>query len=76
MGQASLPDNLEQVYAFLCDFEREHRFAPSVREIAQGCYISRSTASRYLDRLEALGWIEREINIARGIRLLKQQTAG
>lgn len=47
----------EQVYAFICDYIGQNNFAPSVRDIAQGCYLSVSAVLRHLDRLEAWGHI-------------------
>lgn len=52
---------LESVYVFLKQFIEVHGYAPNLREIAKGCYISTSTVARYLDCLEAQGRISREI---------------
>lgn len=41
--------------------------APSQREIAEGCYVSKGTVSKYLRHLETLGWIGRHPNIQRNI---------
>ncbi|CAG0994087.1 hypothetical protein ARNL5_03481 [Anaerolineae bacterium] len=47
----------EQVYAFIRDYIGQNNFAPSVRDIAKGCYLSVSAVLRHLDRLEAWGHI-------------------
>ncbi|MCU0499225.1 MAG: hypothetical protein MUF87_17870 [Anaerolineae bacterium] len=60
---------VESVYAFLKRFIDEHGYAPNLREIARGCYMSTSTVTRSLDCLEAQGRISREIGRARSIRL-------
>lgn len=66
---AHQPSVLE-VYRFVCDYMEEFNFAPTHREIAEGCLLSRGTVVRYLDRLEALGVLTREASIARSIRLM------
>ncbi len=58
------------VYKFICDYIEEFNFAPTHREIAEGCLLSRGTVVRYLDRLEAIGVLTREATIARSITLL------
>lgn len=57
------------VYHYIQQYIAEHGFAPSLRDIAEGCYIGRSTVLRHLDRLEAQGRIMRELGKARGIIL-------
>lgn len=65
--------NVQLVYEFVREFIAEHGFAPSQQQIADGCYLSRATIARYLDRLEALGYIIRQPHIARGITLVEDQ---
>jgi repressor LexA len=62
-----------QVFNFIRTYQRQHGFAPSIREISRGCYLSPSNVWRYLDRLEAWGWIRRELNKARTIVILRQE---
>lgn len=62
---------LEQVYEFIVTYIHEHATNPSLREIADACYIGRSTTYRFLDKLEAQGRIVREPGQARSIRLPK-----
>jgi len=59
----------EGVYTFIRDYIREHRIPPSIREIATGCYIGRSSVVRYLDKLEAQGRLILHPGQARGISL-------
>ena len=61
---------LQTVYDFLVAFIQEHEYAPSLREIAKGCHIGRSTTIHYLDQLEAKGCIRREEGKARSIVLV------
>ena len=60
----------EQVYAFICAYQREHGYPPTQREIAKNCYLAHSSVGYHLDRLEDEGRILREPGRARGITLL------
>ncbi len=73
MKQQSEQPLLEQVYDFVSSYIREHSNSPSLREIADACYIGRSTTYRFLDKLEAQGRIMRELGQARNIRLPKSE---
>ena len=59
------------VYEFIRDYIEEFNFAPTQREIAEGCLLTRGTIVRYLDRLEALGVVTREMGKARSITLIE-----
>lgn len=59
------------VYQFLWDYQQEHGFVPTQREIAEQCFLAQSSVSRHLDKLAKWGWLIREEGLARGIRLLK-----
>lgn len=67
-------DMLRRIYEFLDDFDADRGFCPSHREIADACFISRSSVTRYLDLLEARGLLEREPGTARGIRIVRDET--
>lgn len=73
MKQPSQEPLLEQVYAFIVAYIYENTNSPSLREIADACYIGRSTTYRFLDKLEAQGRIVREEGQARNIRLPKPE---
>ena len=60
----------QSIYDFIEDHIQTQAVAPSQREIAENCYISKGNVIRHLDRLEKLGWITREEGKARSIRLL------
>jgi repressor LexA len=50
----------------------QYGYPPSIREICSRANISStSVANYYLDRLEELGYIERDRQVARGVRLIK-----
>ncbi len=59
------------VYIFLWNYNQEHGFAPTQREISEACFVAQSGVSRHLDKLVIWGWIAREDGKARGLRLLK-----
>ena len=63
-------NNTRDVYDFIRDYLEEHQgYAPSIRNIADGLYLGRSTVVRHLDKLEAWGVIQRAPNLPRSIRL-------
>lgn len=64
-----LNDQEREIYEFICQWVQNNTHPPSLREIAQGCLISRANVVRYLDRLEIHGLINREPGRARGITL-------
>jgi len=63
----------EQVYTYIQDYFKQHGFAPSLRDISEGCYMSPSNVVRYLDKLEARGRISRELRKPRSIALLDEE---
>lgn len=62
----------EIVYEFVRDFKERKGIAPSLREIATGCYLSRTTVQHHLMRLEAWGWVIVLPGTARGIVVLER----
>ena len=62
---------LEAMFTFLCKHHRRTGFPPSLREMADAFYMSPGTVMRYLDKMEAMGWITREWGKARGITILR-----
>lgn len=57
------------VYEFIRDYLRKNHYSPTLREIGRGCYASHTTILPHLARLEARGWIVREMGKARSISL-------
>jgi SOS-response transcriptional repressor LexA len=62
-------ETTEAVFAFIQQYIMDEGMAPSQREIAKACYLAPSAVLRHLDRLEAWGWIIRQPNKARSIRI-------
>ena len=58
-----------EVFFFIRDYSDTHTHPPTVREIAEGCYMSRTRVQRYIDLLDAHGYIIHEPGKARGITL-------
>lgn len=59
-----------RVYNYINDYTQEEGFCPSMREIADSCYMSRGSVTRYLDLLEAWGYISREPGLSRAITII------
>jgi repressor LexA len=65
-------ETVEQVYAFIKAYIREHTYPPTLKEIGKGCYMSRTNVTRYVDRLQGMGRLARDPKRARGITLLDE----
>jgi repressor LexA len=67
-----LSDRHKRILEYLEEYQRQNSYPPSIREIGDKTGISStSVVNYYLAQLEAQGYIEREKNISRGIRLVK-----
>lgn len=66
----------EKVYVYIRTYFKQHGFAPSLRDISEGCSMSHSNVIRYLDKLEAQGLISRELRKPRSISLLDELDEG
>ena len=65
--------NADSVLAFVAQYIHTHGHSPSQREIGAACFMSRSNVVRYLDLLEAWGYIRREPGVPRTISLIPQE---
>ncbi len=63
----------EDVYQFIRQYVAAHGYAPTIREISEGCFMSATNVIRYLDKLEAWGRISREPRKPRSISLLDRE---
>jgi repressor LexA len=71
-AQKGLGDKHKSILEVLERYNQEFGYPPSIREICTEADISStSVANYYLDRLEKLGYIERDRRVSRGLRLLK-----
>ncbi len=71
-AKKGLSEKHKKVLNVLENFNDEYGYPPSIREICNEANISStSVANYYLDRLEKLGYIERDRRVSRGLRLVK-----
>src|SRR5262245_14323535 len=63
----------EAVYAFIRDYVWQEGFSPSLRDIAQGCRLGRTTVLYHLHRLLQWGLIRRAPGKARSIILVDDE---
>lgn len=59
-----------RVYCYVRHFIDTHEIAPTHREIAQACHISKGSVSFHLERLMMLGHVEITPRKTRGITLI------
>lgn len=70
--QKGLSDKHKRVLDVLSLYTEQHGYPPSIREMCTRANISStSVANYYLERLEELGYIERDRQVARGVRVIK-----
>ena len=68
----TLSERQRRILEFIERYIREHSFPPTIREIGAAVGISSTSVVNYnLKKLEAGGYIERNPDVSRGIRLLK-----
>lgn len=65
----NLPEMTLKVYEVIARHIQEFGYGPTLREIADLCYIRHSSVLRHLDRLEGMDWVERVPHKARSMRL-------
>ncbi len=64
----------ERIFSFIRDFLAAKGYAPTVRDIVRGCNISTtSVVQHHLDRLERDGYIYRDPQVFRSIRLTEPE---
>ncbi len=70
--KAGLGERHKRILKFLEKFQADNGYPPSIREIGENTNISStSVVNYYLNQLEEMNYIERESNVSRGIRLLR-----
>lgn len=66
-----LNDKQNKIYDDICDFNKEHGFPPTVKEIAEMAGLaSSSSAHHYLKQLEEKGYIRRREGSPRAIEVV------
>jgi repressor LexA len=67
-----LSDRQKKILEVLENFQNQTGYPPSIREICDQADISStSVVNYYLEQLEAMGYIERDGRVSRGIRLIR-----
>ncbi|MBE0411438.1 MAG: transcriptional repressor LexA [Anaerolineales bacterium] len=67
-----LSDRQKKIMEVIEQFQDQHGYPPSIREICERAQISStSVVNYYLDQLEEMGFIERDRRVSRGVRLIK-----
>jgi repressor LexA len=70
MVKGKLSDRQRRMLDFIVDFSDENGYPPSIREIGQAVNISSTSVVNYnLNRLVEEGFLDRDQNVSRGIRL-------
>ena len=53
--------SLRRLWGFVSDYQAQHGYSPSLREVAAGCgWASGNAAWRWMKRLEATGYVTRD----------------
>ena len=67
-----LTSRQRQILEYIIEYEKEHGYPPTIREICEAFGISSPRGvSKHLEALEKKGYIERSKGRSRGIRILK-----
>jgi repressor LexA len=75
-SRKALSDRQKKILEFFVEFQEENSYPPTIREIGNDVGISSTSVVNYnLNRLEEMGYIEREKTVSRGIRLLEPALA-
>ena len=72
--RGKLSDKQSRLLKFIYDFQRERGYAPSIRDMVQGCGLSSTSVAEYnLRILEREGYLRRDHEVSRGISFLESQ---
>ncbi len=70
-----LSERQQSILSFIEEFIEEHNYPPTVRDIQNGCDISSTSVVSYnLDRLKEGGFLNRDSEVSRGLKLAGQKT--
>lgn len=64
-------DLQEKIYGFASDFINQHRYPPTLKEIAVHFKIGKSTAYYHLKMMATKGWVTWEKHSPRTLRLTR-----
>jgi repressor LexA len=75
MAKGTLTERQQNILRFLQEFTEETGYPPSIREIGKAVGISSTSVVNYnLNRLVDEGYLDRDENVSRGIRLTEKLT--
>ena len=66
-----ITERQRETYKFIFEFMFKHGYSPSLKEIANGLYISKPVAKKHLDALIEKGYISIVPRTARSITIKK-----
>ena len=66
-----ITERQRETYQFILNYILQHGFSPSVREVAQGIYVSKPIARRHIEALIKHGLISVVPRTARSITIQK-----
>ncbi len=73
MAKGKLSDRQRRILDFIMEFNEENGYPPSIREIGEAANISSTSVVNYnLNRLVDEGYLDRDQNVSRGIRLTEK----
>ena len=73
MVKGKLSDRQRRMLDFIMQYSRDHGYPPSIREIGQAVGISSTSVVNYnLNRLVDEGYLDRQQNVSRGLRLTEK----
>jgi repressor LexA len=73
MAKGKLTDRQRRILEFIQQFSQEYGYPPSIREIGRAVGISSTSVVNYnLNRLVEEGYLSRDQNVSRGIRLTER----
>lgn len=68
---AGMSERHRKIMEFLTNFQDEHGYPPSIRQIGESIHVdSTSLIDYYLTQLQEMGYIQREKHVSRSIRIL------
>ena len=69
--KAKLSERQERILAFIQQFMDDNHYPPTVRDIQYGCEVSSTSVVDYnLHKLQAMGYLNRQPEVSRGIQLV------
>ena len=65
MNEIILTERQQEIYDFICDYIKQHKYSPSIREISKAMYISIPVVKKHLEKLVDKHYLSYTPKIAR-----------